>query len=60
MPNLGLFENCELNIPFERAYSKLSENHKNIEIGPTELELWSIKSRCVYIIMCKYILIIKL
>ncbi len=29
MPNLGLIENCERNIPTERANSKLSENHNS-------------------------------
>ncbi len=28
MPNLGPTKICELNMPFERAFSKLSENHE--------------------------------
>ncbi len=36
-------KNFELNIPFERAHSKLSEYHKIIEIGSTEVELWPLK-----------------
>ncbi len=30
-------------IPFERYLSKLSENHKIIEIELTELKLWQLK-----------------
>ena len=43
MSNLGPIEKFELNIPFERAHSKLSEYHKIIEIGSTEVELWPLK-----------------
>ncbi len=43
MSNLGPIENCELNIPSGRAHSKLSENHKIIEIWSTEVELWPLK-----------------
>ncbi len=32
-----------LMIPFERSLSKLSENHKIIEIGSTEFKLWQLK-----------------
>ncbi len=47
MSNLGPIENCELNIPSERAHSKLSEYHKIIEIGSTEVELWPLLSYCL-------------
>ncbi len=30
-------------IPFERSLSKLSENHKIVEIGSTEFKLWQLK-----------------
>ncbi len=30
------------NIPFERSFSKLSENQKIVEIGSTEFKLWTI------------------
>ena len=29
--------------PFERSLSKLSENHKNFDIGYTEFKLWQLK-----------------
>ncbi len=29
--------------PFERSLSKLSENHKIVEIGSTKLKLWQLK-----------------
>ncbi len=29
--------------PFERSLSKLSENHKIVEIGSTEFNLWQLK-----------------
>ncbi len=32
-----------LMIPFERSLSKLSENHKNFDIGYTEFKLWQLK-----------------
>ncbi len=47
MPNLGPIEICELNILYERTFSKLSENHKSFENGQTELKLWPIKGRAV-------------
>ncbi len=28
---------------FERSLSKLSENHKNVDIGSTVLQLWPLK-----------------
>ncbi len=37
------FETFELNIPSDRVFSGLSENHKIIQIGPTELKLWPLK-----------------
>ncbi len=43
MSNLGPIEKFELNMPFERAHSKLSEYHQIIEIGSTEVELWPLK-----------------
>ena len=30
-------------VPFERSLSKLSENNKIVEIGPTEFKLWRLK-----------------
>ncbi len=30
----------ELNIPSDRVFSVLSENHKIIQIGQTEVKLW--------------------
>ncbi len=29
--------------PFERSFSKLSENHKIVEMGSTEFKLWQLK-----------------
>ena len=29
--------------PFERSFSKLSENHKIVDIGSTEFKLWQLK-----------------
>ncbi len=29
--------------PFERSFSKLSENHKIVEIGITDFKLWQLK-----------------
>ncbi len=38
-------------MPFEIAHSKLSENHKIIEIGSTKLELWPLKTCFVDTVM---------
>ncbi len=32
-----------LMVPFERSFSKLSENQKIVEIGSTEFKLWQLK-----------------
>ena len=37
MGNYGPFQIWDLSIPSDRAPSKLSENHKIIEFGPSEL-----------------------
>ena len=42
--------------PFERSLSKLSENHKIVEIECTELKLWQLKespNHAALIIECK-------
>ncbi len=33
----------DLNTSFERSLSKLPENHKILDIGPTEFKLWLLK-----------------
>ncbi len=43
MTNYGPDEIMDLNTPFERSLSKLSENHKNFDIGSTVLKLWLLK-----------------
>ncbi len=43
LPKFGHFEKIELNIPSDRVFSGLSEYHKIIQIGPTELKLWSLE-----------------
>ncbi len=40
LSKFGSFANYELNLPSDRVDSELSENHKIIEIRPTELKLW--------------------
>ncbi len=43
MPNYGPNQILDLNTSFERSLSKLSENHKNFEIGSSKLKLWLLK-----------------
>ncbi len=43
MTNYGPDEIIDLNTSFERSLSKLSENHKNFDIGSTVLKLWLFK-----------------
>ena len=43
MVNYGPYEIFDLNTSFERSLSKLSENHKNVDIGSTILKLWLLK-----------------
>ncbi len=43
MTNYGPDEIMDLNTPFERSLSKLSENHKNFDTGSTVLKLWLLK-----------------
>ncbi len=38
---MGPTKNIELNIPSDRVFSQLSENHNVIAIGLTELKLWA-------------------
>ncbi len=41
-------EILDLNTPFERSLSKLSENPKNVDIGSTVLKLWLLKGYDVH------------
>ncbi len=43
MTNMGPDKILDLNTSFERYFSKLSENHKNVDIGSTVLKLWLLK-----------------
>ncbi len=43
LSKLDCFDNSELNMPSDRVFSGLSEVHKIMEIGPTELKLWPLK-----------------
>ncbi len=43
MPNYGLNRSLDFKTLFERSLSKLSENHKNVEIGSSKLKLWLLK-----------------
>ncbi len=43
LSKLGGFEKIELNIPFCRVFSGLSEYHKIIDFGPTEYKLRLVK-----------------
>ena len=43
MSNLGSKEVLDLNTSLERYLSKLSENHKIVDIGSTVLKLWLFK-----------------
>ncbi len=43
MPNYGPNQFLDLSTSFERSLSKLSENHKIVEIGLIILKLWLFK-----------------
>ena len=43
MTNYSPEQILDLNTSFERYFSKLSENHKNFDIGSTVLKLWLLK-----------------
>ncbi len=40
LAKLAVCKNVELKMQSERVFSGLSDNHKIIQIGPTELKLW--------------------
>ena len=40
--------------PFERSFSKLSENPKNFNIGSTEFKLWHLKEDLNRVIICHF------
>ncbi len=43
LSKFSCFEYFELNIPSDRVFPGLSENHKIIQIGPPETKLWPIE-----------------
>ncbi len=45
LSKMGRFKKIELNIPSCRAFRGLSENHKIVEIGPSEFKLWPFKTQ---------------
>ena len=54
MTNYGPDKNLDFNTKSEKPISKLSENHKNNVIGPTEQKLWPLKMLHTYLyqILC--------
>ncbi len=48
MTNYGPDEILDWNTPFERYFSKLSENSKIFDIGSTVLKLWLLKDVQLY------------
>ncbi len=53
LSKMSHFKNCELSIPSGRVFSGLPENHKIIQIGPTELKLWPLNynSRHIHVLV---------
>ncbi len=58
LSKLDRFKKFELNIPSDRVFSGLSENHTENHIKPTELKLWPFivtNLSPVYMCVCVYI-----
>ncbi len=54
LSKLGFLKKIELNIPSDRGFSGLSENHKIIRIRPSELKLWLYVQFCREWLECPF------
>ncbi len=52
LSKFGHFEKFELNIPSDRVFSGLSENHNYSQFGPTKLTLWPLERNSHYNLLC--------